>query len=118
MLTAHQHSHRELEPGHALVVALRDVVAGYGDQVALHDVSLAVPAGSLIAVVGPNGAGKSTLLKVIAGLLRPWRGTVDVLGRPPGAEARRVGYVPPAELVHWGLSVSGPPVVGLGRHPP
>jgi ABC-type Mn2+/Zn2+ transport system ATPase subunit len=117
MLTAHQHSHRELEPGHALVVALRDVVAGYGDQVALHDVSLAVPAGSLIAVVGPNGAGKSTLLKVIAGLLRPWRGTVEVLGRPPGAEARRVAYVPQAELVDWSFPVSVRQVVAMGRYP-
>ena len=42
--------------------------------------NLAIEAGSLLAVVGPNGAGKSTLLKLMAGLLQPWQGRVEVLG--------------------------------------
>src|SRR4029077_14118742 len=64
-------------------VHLRNVTAGYGDRVALADVNLAVPAGSLLAVIGPNGAGKSTLLKTIAGLLTPFSGTVEVFGAAP-----------------------------------
>ena len=58
--------------------ALRDVTAGYGDRVALADVDLEIPTGSLLAVIGPNGSGKSTLLKTIAGaahaVLRDGRG--------------------------------------------
>ncbi|HUG47881.1 MAG TPA: metal ABC transporter ATP-binding protein [Candidatus Limnocylindria bacterium] len=109
-----------LDPGHARAhsdVWLSDVTAGYGDRLALENVSLAVEAGSLLAVVGPNGAGKSTLLKVMAGLLRPWRGRVEVLGSVPGREARRVAYVPQAETVDWSFPVTARDVVMMGRYP-
>ena len=76
-----------------------------------------VPAGSLLAVIGPNGAGKSTLLKTIAGLLPPFAGTVEVLGGPPRREARRIAYVPQAELVDWGFPVTVGDVVMMGRVP-
>lgn len=99
------------------VVSLTDVSAGYGDRLALDDVSLDVPAGSLLAVVGPNGAGKSTLLKLIAGLLRPWSGTVAVLGQRAGSQARRIAYVPQAELVDWHFPVTVAGVVMMGRYP-
>jgi manganese/iron transport system ATP-binding protein len=71
----------------------------------------------LLAVVGPNGAGKSTLLKVMAGLLQPWRGRAEVLGAPPGREARRVAYVPQAESVDWQFPVTVRDVVMMGRYP-
>jgi sulfate transport system ATP-binding protein len=48
----------------------------FGDFVALHDVSIAVPDGSLTALLGPSGSGKSTLLRVIAGLEEPDSGRV------------------------------------------
>jgi ABC-type polysaccharide/polyol phosphate transport system ATPase subunit len=48
---------------------------------ALNDVNLVVPEGSRLGLLGPNGAGKSTLLAVMAGLLPPTRGTVQVNGR-------------------------------------
>jgi ABC-type Mn2+/Zn2+ transport system ATPase subunit len=52
-------------------VELVGVRAGYRSHVALDGVNLAVPRGSMMAVVGPNGGGKSTLLKVLLGLLQP-----------------------------------------------
>ncbi|MDQ6793408.1 MAG: ABC transporter ATP-binding protein, partial [Chloroflexota bacterium] len=109
-----------LDPGHARAHAdvwLSDVSAGYGDRVALEHVDLAVEAGSLLAVVGPNGAGKSTLLKLMAGLLKPWTGRVEVLGHPAGQQARRVTYVPQAELVDWAFPVTVGDVVMMGRYP-
>ena len=68
----------------------------FGDFVALDDVSLEIPSGSLTALLGPSGSGKSTLLRVIAGLERPDAGTVEIDGRdattlPP--QRRGVGFV-------------------------
>ncbi len=117
---AHTHGHDALDPAHAHAHAdvwLSDVSAGYGQRVALEHVSLAVNPGSLLAVVGPNGAGKSTLLKLVAGLARPWTGRIEVLGQPAGREARRVAYVPQAELVDWAFPVTVEDVVTMGRYP-
>ncbi len=109
-----------LDAGHARAHAdvwLSDVTAGYGDKVAVENVNLAVEAGSLLAIVGPNGAGKSTLLKLMAGLILPWTGRVEVLGHPAGQQARRVAYVPQAELVDWAFPVTVGDVVMMGRYP-
>jgi manganese/iron transport system ATP-binding protein len=106
---AHAHAHAD--------VWLSDVSAGYGDRRALDHVTAAVEPGSLLAVVGPNGAGKSTLLKLMAGLLAPWSGRIEILGAPPGREARRVAYVPQAELVDWAFPVTVEDVVTMGRFP-
>ena len=101
----------------APAVALNDVSAGYGDQLALQDVDLRIDAGSLLAVFGPNGGGKTTLLKLVAGLLAPWSGTIEVLGSLAGAHARRIAYVPQAELVDWSFPVSVWNVAMMGRYP-
>jgi len=52
--------------------------AGYGAVRVLHDVSLTVPAGEIVALLGTNGNGKSTLLKCIMGILRPETGKIEV----------------------------------------
>jgi ABC-type Mn2+/Zn2+ transport system ATPase subunit len=101
----------------AAAVRLRDVTAGYGTRVALADVDLEIATGSLLAVIGPNGSGKSTLLKTIAGLLQPFAGSVEVFGEPPRTSARRIAYVPQAELVDWSFPVTVGDVVMMGRVP-
>jgi len=100
-----------------VAISLVDVSAGYGERLALSDVRLEVATGSLLAVVGPNGAGKSTLLKIMAGLLRPISGRVQVLGLPVGRAARRVAYLPQAEAVDWQFPVAVSDVVMMGRYP-
>lgn len=102
--------------GAVAVVSLDRVTAGYGELVAVENVRLEVSSGALTAVVGPNGGGKSTLLKLIAGLLAPWSGTIEVFGRPPGREARRVAYVPQAEFVDWSFPVDVWTVAMMGRY--
>ncbi len=96
-------------------IELHGVTAGYDDVVALEGVDLAIPRGSLVAIFGPNGGGKTTLLKLMAGLLRPWAGSVRVLGQPPGVAARHIAYVPQAELVDWSFPVSVWDVAMMGR---
>jgi sulfate/thiosulfate transport system ATP-binding protein len=78
------------------MIEARNITKRFGDFVALDDVSVDVPTGSLTALLGPSGSGKSTLLRVIAGLERPDAGTVeldgeDVTRRPP--QKRGVGFV-------------------------
>ena len=81
----------------------------FGRKVALDAVDLAVPAGSVTALVGPNGAGKTTLIRVCMAFERPNSGGVEVDGVDPWkhrSEAlRRVGYVPQTPAVYRGLSV-------------
>jgi NitT/TauT family transport system ATP-binding protein len=60
---------------------------------ALDDISLAVEAGSFVAIVGPSGCGKSTLLNIVAGLLTPSAGTVRVAGEPLTGLNRRATYM-------------------------
>lgn len=98
------------------VVILNGLTVGYGDRPALQQVDLCLPRGSLVGVVGPNGGGKSTLLKTILGLIPPWRGSVSVLGRSPGAARRLVGYVPQTEDVDWRFPVSALDVVLMGTY--
>src|SRR3954447_35777 len=62
------------------MLAVDSIEAGYGTAQVLHGVSLTVEAGELVTVIGSNGAGKTTLMKVIAGLLRPRRGSVEFRG--------------------------------------
>jgi sulfate transport system ATP-binding protein len=68
----------------------------FGDFVALDDVSIEVPDGSLTALLGPSGSGKSTLLRVIAGLEQPDSGRIVILGEDATgipAQHRGVGFV-------------------------
>jgi branched-chain amino acid transport system ATP-binding protein len=64
----------------AQLMELRGATAGYGEAVVLHDVSLAVPEGSLTALIGSNGAGKTTTMRCIAGLLELAQGTLTWKG--------------------------------------
>jgi ABC-type branched-subunit amino acid transport system ATPase component len=110
-----------------LVLSIRGVVAGYGDEDVLHGVSLEVPVGKVVAVIGPNGSGKSTLLKAIYGLLRPRKGSVtfrdrsgarhELTGLPPYAVTRMgVNFVPQLANVFPDLSVRENLEVGAFVH--
>jgi ABC-2 type transport system ATP-binding protein len=62
------------------VIEARGLGKRYRRTWALRDCSLAIPAGSVVALVGHNGAGKTTLLNLIVGLIEPTEGSVSVLG--------------------------------------
>jgi ABC-2 type transport system ATP-binding protein len=90
-------------------MAAHGLTKRFRSKVALDNVDLAVPAGSVTALVGPNGAGKTTLIRVCMAFERPNSGSVEVDGVDPwkhrGEALRRVGYVPQKPAVYGGLSV-------------
>jgi branched-chain amino acid transport system ATP-binding protein len=92
-------------------IELQNVTAAYGETVALRDVSLVVPAGSVVALLGPNGAGKTTLLSVASGLLRPRSGRVlldrqDVSDRPVDSLVRQgLCHITEGRSIFPGLTV-------------
>jgi ABC-type nitrate/sulfonate/bicarbonate transport system ATPase subunit len=63
------------------VLDVREISAGYGAQPVLRDVSLHVADGEIVALLGPSGSGKSTLLRVVAGLVTPSAGHVELDGQ-------------------------------------
>jgi iron complex transport system ATP-binding protein len=103
----------------AAFLTAQDLSVALSGRAVLHDVSLALPSGRLVALVGPNGAGKTTLLRALAGLV-PSEGIVHVGGDALPAlslreRARRFGYLPQGHMVHWPLPARD--IVALGRYP-
>ena len=79
----------------AAIAKAERLVKRFGDApAALDGVSIAIPAGRITGLVGPDGAGKTTLIRILAGLMAPSEGTVEVLGRPPGKALDDIGYMP------------------------
>ncbi len=77
-------------------IVIQNVTKRFGNFVALDNVTLNVPSGSLVALLGPSGSGKTTLLRVIAGLEQPDAGSVDYHGEDVTRQAvreRNVGFV-------------------------
>src|SRR5215207_833180 len=78
-------------------VLVEGITKRYGARTALDDVSIDVPAGSVLALLGPNGAGKTTLVRVLTTLIRPDRGRAIVAGHDvvarPGEVRRSIGPV-------------------------
>jgi ABC-2 type transport system ATP-binding protein len=76
-------------------ITLRGVTKRFNGTVAVDDLSLSVPEGSIYGFIGPNGSGKTTTLRMIMHILLPDQGEIEVLGSRDTAAARdRVGYLP------------------------
>jgi len=76
-------------------IEMRGVRKAYGDFVAVDDLSLVVPEGSVFGLLGPNGAGKTTTLRMLMDILAPDAGVIRIGGRPRGREdLARIGYLP------------------------
>ena len=97
------------------------VEAGYGDLVAVRDVSLEVRAGEVVALIGSNGAGKTTTLRAITGLLPVRRGRVEFEGErldglgPAQVVARGIAHVPEARQLFPTMTVRENLELGAAR---
>jgi branched-chain amino acid transport system ATP-binding protein len=93
------------------MIAIENLVTGYGRIGVLNGVSLAVAPGECVGILGHNGTGKSTLLKAIAGLLPTWSGRIVLDGKPVERLAAHlraragIGSVPQGRQIFPGLSV-------------
>lgn len=85
---------------------LCEVSKVYGAFAALRNLSVAFEPGSCTMVLGENGAGKSTMLRMLAGLIEPSRGTVQVLGGDAGERRGRVAYMSHAPMLYDELSAA------------
>jgi branched-chain amino acid transport system ATP-binding protein len=103
----------------APLLAVADLVAGYGKARVLHGVSLTVAAGQIVAIVGPNGAGKTTLMHAIMGLLAR-QGRVTLEGEPVGDVGwlvrRGVLLVPETRALFADMSVADNLLLGGFKH--
>lgn len=99
-------------------IEVDNIVARYGDVLALDRVSLNVEPGKVTGLIGMNGSGKTTLFKAIMGMIRPDEGQVRLDGADPAVARKqgRVGYVPQNEDVDWAFPVSVHDVVMMGRY--
>ncbi|MBL9076515.1 MAG: ATP-binding cassette domain-containing protein [Planctomycetes bacterium] len=105
-------------------VVLAGVAVRIGDRQLLADLDLQIPAGQHIALIGPSGAGKTTLLRLLAGIVWPTAGTVQVLGRTTGALRgralaalrREVGFLRQHDNLVPGLRVAHNVLMGRLGH--
>jgi len=94
-----------------MMLAIRELVSGYGLGAVIHGISIDVDAGEVVCLLGRNGAGKTTTLRSIMGLTPPRSGTIEfmgeaITGRQPFEVARLgIGYIPDDRRIFADLTV-------------
>ncbi|GJM30668.1 MAG: ABC transporter [Cyclobacteriaceae bacterium] len=79
------------------MIRIEDLYKSYGKNHVLKGVDLEIPEGQITAVLGPNGSGKTTILKILLGLVKPNRGSVDWNGKIEFGDFKyreKIGYLP------------------------
>jgi len=105
--------HTHHEPNQP-ILDIKHIFVRYNGHVALENVTFHLHEGERVAIVGPNGAGKSTLIKVVAGVLSPSTGEVNIFGSRPRGHVC-IGYIPQRSQVDWNFPVTVADVVMMGR---
>lgn len=89
-------------------VVIDGATVQFDGQLAVDDISLAVPTGTILGVIGPSGSGKTTTIRLLTGALAPTSGSVRVLGEDPRRFKRqtreRIGYMPQAFTLYRDLT--------------
>jgi ABC-2 type transport system ATP-binding protein len=91
------------------VIEARELGKDFGDQVAVVDLDLVVPPGSILGLIGPSGCGKTTTVRMLAGITDPTSGHLRVLGREPRhfrvRDRARIGYMPQLPVLYPELTL-------------
>jgi zinc transport system ATP-binding protein len=91
------------------IIQIRNLEAGYQGNLVLRNVSLTILEHDFIGIIGPNGGGKTTLLKVIMGLMKPSKGTVE-----HSIERSDIGYLPQGSHLDESFPITVREVVASG----
>jgi ABC-2 type transport system ATP-binding protein len=87
-----------------IAIRTKGLIRDYGDLRAVDGVNLQIPEGEFYCLMGPNGSGKTTLVSILASVLLPTQGDVEIFGKPPQESRHLVGYVPQANFTSPKLS--------------
>ncbi|WP_338541932.1 ABC transporter ATP-binding protein [Paenibacillus tundrae] len=88
------------------ILELNQISKFYGKKKALQDITLEIAPGRIVGLLGSNGSGKSTLMKLVAGLLQPTSGSIQVAGIPVGLETKSlVSFMPDQPLTESWMKV-------------
>ncbi len=104
-----------------VAVRLEGVRKAFDGHVAVRDLSLEIPRGSVFGLLGPNGAGKTTTLRMVMNVFAPDEGRIEIGGRPADVAARdRIGYMPEERglyprMVLWELLLFLAEIKGTSR---
>src|SRR5690606_38896674 len=110
-LAASRHLHGGTGGGMKALLELKGLTAGYGSQLVLHDLSLAIADAGMTAIIGPNGHGKTTLLRAISGLVPLRGGSMSLAGRnlaglrPDEIVTAGVVHVPQGDMLFSEMTV-------------
>ncbi len=90
------------------MIEIRDLTKTYGKLIAVDNLTLSIPAGEIFGFIGPNGAGKTTTISMMAGLLAPGSGSVEVYGvdmvKNPRQAKQNIGYIPDRPYIYEKLT--------------
>ncbi|MGH7618886.1 MAG: ABC transporter ATP-binding protein, partial [Gemmatimonadaceae bacterium] len=90
------------------MIKITDLTKRYGSFTAVNGINLEVPRGELFGFLGPNGAGKTTTLRIIAGILKPTSGSVEIGGddisTSPIAAKSKLGFIPDRPFIYEKLT--------------
>jgi len=99
----------------ATLVDIQNLSFVYQRIPVLKDVNLQISEGDFLLLMGPNGGGKTTLLKLMLGLLKPTKGSVQVFGNSPAKMSHHIGYVPQDVHINPQFPISALDVVLMGK---
>ena len=97
------------------VIEVEHVYFSYGSTPILEDITFSVEKGDFCVIIGPNGGGKTTLLKLLLGIIKPKKGIIKILGKPPYAVRHRLGYLPQYTDFNLSFPISVMDVALMGR---
>jgi ABC-2 type transport system ATP-binding protein len=96
-------------PDHSAIVETQQLTKRFGDQVAVDDLTLSIPPGTIFGFIGPSGSGKTTTVRLLTGVQSPTSGEVRVFGVAPSSfserERARIGYMPQLSVLFPHLSI-------------
>ncbi|MBT3387796.1 MAG: ABC transporter ATP-binding protein [Desulfobacula sp.] len=101
--------------GNDYKIKLNNIFFAYRNRNVLENVNLLIEKGEFASIVGPNGGGKTTLIKLILGLIKPDKGSIQVFGKSPKKARQQIGYMPQYAHLDMDFPASVMDVVLMGR---